>query len=173
MTMRASSPEPTTTGCTGRTSRPRAHSSSASAFAKGASCSSVLTVGNIRSSLPEPCSASAAGEHPCAAHEARIRVAPDEQHLQALRAAPEQDHGRGRACLGGRLSHALSLDCGCMTTTTAQRWICESCGFIYHPEEGDPDGGIPPGTPFEEIPSDWYCPVCGARKADFTPLLEE
>ena len=32
----------------------------------------------------------------------------------------------------------------------------------------DPDGGIPPGTPFEDIPSDWFCPVCGARKADFS-----
>ena len=57
-------------------------------------------------------------------------------------------------------------------TTTAQKWICESCGFIYDPEEGDPDGGIPAGTPFEDIPDDWYCPVCGARKADFSPFAE-
>lgn len=59
---------------------------------------------------------------------------------------------------------------GGMTTETAtERWICESCGFIYDPEEGDPDGGIPPGTPFTEIPDTWFCPVCGARKKDFTP----
>jgi rubredoxin len=51
----------------------------------------------------------------------------------------------------------------------AQLWICESCGFIYDPEEGDPDGGVPPGTAFEDIPDDWMCPVCGARKRDFTP----
>jgi rubredoxin len=57
---------------------------------------------------------------------------------------------------------------GMTTTSAAQKWICESCGFIYDPADGDPDGGIPPGTPFEEIPSDWFCPVCGARKADFT-----
>ena len=38
------------------------------------------------------------------------------------------------------------------TTSTAQKWICESCGFIYDPAEGDPDGGIPPGPPFEDIP---------------------
>nr|MDQ3318995.1 rubredoxin [Actinomycetota bacterium] len=38
----------------------------------------------------------------------------------------------------------------------AQQWICESCGFIYDPEEGDPDGGVPGGTPFEEIPDDWF-----------------
>ena len=41
----------------------------------------------------------------------------------------------------------------------AQLWVCESCGFIYDPDEGDPDGGVPPGTAL--------CPVCGARKRDF------
>jgi rubredoxin len=57
-----------------------------------------------------------------------------------------------------------------MTTETATtRWICESCGFIYDPDEGDPDGGIPPGTAFEDIPDTWFCPVCGARKKDFSP----
>jgi rubredoxin len=56
-----------------------------------------------------------------------------------------------------------------MATETVRQWICESCGFIYDPGEGDPDGGIPPGTAFEDIPDDWYCPVCGARKVDFVP----
>jgi rubredoxin len=59
-----------------------------------------------------------------------------------------------------------------MTTETAPRWMCESCGFIYDPDEGDPDGGIAAGTPFESIPEDWYCPVCGARKVDFAPFEE-
>lgn len=54
-------------------------------------------------------------------------------------------------------------------TEISQQWICESCGLIYDPEEGDPDSGIAPGTPFGEIPEDWYCPVCGARKGDFIP----
>ena len=49
------------------------------------------------------------------------------------------------------------------------KYMCESCGFIYDPEIGDPDGGIPPGTEFEDIPETWFCPVCGARKRDFTP----
>ena len=53
------------------------------------------------------------------------------------------------------------------TSTTQQQWICTSCGFIYDPAEGDPDGGIPSGTAFEDIPDDWFCPVCGARKKDF------
>ena len=52
------------------------------------------------------------------------------------------------------------------------KWMCESCGFIYDPAEGDPDGGIPPGTAFEDIPETWFCPVCGARKQDFTPYEE-
>jgi len=70
------------------------------------------------------------------------------------------------AQLGNRATATLSA----MTTQTAtKRWICESCGFVYDPEEGDPDGGIPPGTAFEEIPDSWFCPVCGARKKDFTP----
>jgi rubredoxin len=52
---------------------------------------------------------------------------------------------------------------------TPKRWSCESCGFICDPAEGDPDGGIPPGTAFEDIPDSWICPVCGAQKQDFAP----
>ena len=51
-------------------------------------------------------------------------------------------------------------------------WICEMCGYVYDPAEGDADGGVEPGRPFESIPEDWFCPVCGARKADFSPLDE-
>ena len=42
------------------------------------------------------------------------------------------------------------------------------CGYIYDPELGDPDGGIAPGTAFEDIPDDWVCPICGLGKEDFT-----
>jgi len=31
----------------------------------------------------------------------------------------------------------------------------------------DPDGDIPPNTPFEKLPADWVCPVCGATKDQF------
>ena len=58
---------------------------------------------------------------------------------------------------------------GSMEAATQQLWICTSCGFSYDPAEGDPDGGVPPGTSVDDIPSDWFCPVCGARKADFEP----
>lgn len=61
---------------------------------------------------------------------------------------------------------------GMAETATTGLWMCESCGFIYDPAEGDPDGGIPAGTAFESIPDDWFCPVCGARKSDFKPYAE-
>jgi len=47
------------------------------------------------------------------------------------------------------------------------KYECTVCGYIYDPELGDPDGGIAPGTPFEQIPDDWVCPVCGASKDQF------
>jgi rubredoxin len=50
-----------------------------------------------------------------------------------------------------------------------QKYICTVCRYIYDPEEGDEDGGIAPGTPFEDIPDDWVCPTCGAAKSDFEP----
>jgi flavin reductase (DIM6/NTAB) family NADH-FMN oxidoreductase RutF/rubredoxin len=47
------------------------------------------------------------------------------------------------------------------------RYVCTVCGYVYDPEKGDPDSGVKPGTPFEEIPDDWVCPVCGADKSQF------
>ncbi len=47
--------------------------------------------------------------------------------------------------------------------------VCTVCGYEYDPEVGDPDGGIAPGTPFEQIPEDWVCPTCGATKDEFEP----
>ena len=51
-----------------------------------------------------------------------------------------------------------------------QKYECTICGYIYDPEKGDPDAGIPPGTAFEDLPDDYECPVCGAGKADFEPI---
>lgn len=45
--------------------------------------------------------------------------------------------------------------------------MCNVCGYIYNETEGDPDGGIPPGTRWEDIPADWVCPACGVAKSDF------
>jgi len=49
----------------------------------------------------------------------------------------------------------------------AAKYKCSVCGYIYDPERGDPEGDIAPGTPFEELPEDWQCPVCGASKDEF------
>ena len=54
-----------------------------------------------------------------------------------------------------------------------QRYICvasDCTPYIYDPVRGDPESGIPPGTPFAALPDDWFCPDCGASKADFIPL---
>ncbi len=47
------------------------------------------------------------------------------------------------------------------------KWECQVCGWVYDDAVGDPDGGIAPGTKFEDIPDDWVCPMCGASKEDF------
>ena len=49
----------------------------------------------------------------------------------------------------------------------AARYTCTVCGYVYDPAKGDPEGKIKPGTPFEELPADWVCPVCGAGKDKF------
>jgi len=53
-----------------------------------------------------------------------------------------------------------------------KKYECIPCGYIYDPAIGDEDGGITPGTAFEDIPDDWQCPVCSASKEDFEPLDE-
>lgn len=57
-----------------------------------------------------------------------------------------------------------------------ETYICEACGYVYDEALGDPDGGLPPGTRFADIPDDWACPLCGVTKADFSayaaPSLE-
>ena len=47
------------------------------------------------------------------------------------------------------------------------KYKCSVCGYIYDPAKGDPESKIPPGTPFEKLPVDWVCPVCGAAKSEF------
>ena len=49
-----------------------------------------------------------------------------------------------------------------------KKYVCDVCGYEYDPAVGDPDNGIAPGTPFEELPEDWVCPLCGVGKEDFS-----
>ncbi len=51
-----------------------------------------------------------------------------------------------------------------------ENWECTVCGYIYDPQKGDPDNGVEPGTPFEDVPDDWVCPECGASKDMFEKI---
>jgi rubredoxin len=44
---------------------------------------------------------------------------------------------------------------------------CVVCGFLYDPQQGDPDSGIEPGIEFTDLPEDYICPICGAGKDEF------
>ena len=52
------------------------------------------------------------------------------------------------------------------------KYNCSICGYVYDPAKGDPEGGIAPGTAFEDIPDSWVCPICGATKDSFSPVNE-
>ncbi|GAF93847.1 unnamed protein product, partial [marine sediment metagenome] len=39
------------------------------------------------------------------------------------------------------------------------KWRCTVCNYIYDEEKE--------GTPFEDLPSEWICPVCSAPKSAF------
>ena len=47
------------------------------------------------------------------------------------------------------------------------KYICQLCGYEYDEVTGDAENGIMPGTDFDELASDWTCPLCGATKEDF------
>lgn len=50
---------------------------------------------------------------------------------------------------------------------------CDICHHIYDPVVGDPLHDIEPGTPFEELPEDWQCPICGVGKSQFTKITDK
>lgn len=50
--------------------------------------------------------------------------------------------------------------------------LCLVCGYVYDEASGAPEDGIAPATPWAELPADWCCPECGARRDDFE-LVEE
>ena len=60
-----------------------------------------------------------------------------------------------------------------MADEKGTKYKCKVCGYIYDPSEGDPEFQVAAGTPWDQLPEDWICPVCGAPKEQFTPLEEE
>jgi len=53
-------------------------------------------------------------------------------------------------------------------TEKMDNYVCDLCGYVYDAAQGDPDNGVAPGTPFEQLPDDWTCPICGAGKDQFS-----
>ncbi|AVM43615.1 rubredoxin [Victivallaceae bacterium BBE-744-WT-12] len=51
-----------------------------------------------------------------------------------------------------------------------KKYVCDVCGYVYDPAVGDPDNGVPAGTPFDKLPDEWVCPECGAGKSEFSPM---
>jgi len=47
------------------------------------------------------------------------------------------------------------------------KFRCMVCGYVYDPDQGDPENGVDAQTPFDQLPDDWVCPVCGASKDQF------
>jgi len=52
-----------------------------------------------------------------------------------------------------------------------KKYICTVCGYTYDPELGDPDSNVQPGTPFEELPESWVCPICQVGKDMFEEVV--
>jgi rubredoxin len=54
-----------------------------------------------------------------------------------------------------------------ISVSEPRTWMCLICGWIYDEATGDPEHGIAAGTAWADIPMNWTCPECGARKEDF------
>ena len=48
-----------------------------------------------------------------------------------------------------------------------KKYMCLICGWIYDEETGWPEDNIKAGTKWDDVPMNWTCPECGARKDDF------
>jgi rubredoxin len=53
-----------------------------------------------------------------------------------------------------------------------RKWRCLYCNHVYDEALGDPANKIPVGTPYEELPDDWFCPDCFASKDDYELISE-
>jgi class 3 adenylate cyclase/rubredoxin len=47
------------------------------------------------------------------------------------------------------------------------KWTCSTCGWIYDPEQGDPENGVVPGIAFEDLPDAWVCRICNCGREFF------
>jgi rubredoxin-NAD+ reductase len=51
---------------------------------------------------------------------------------------------------------------------TTMKYVCDVCGWEYDEELGYPEGGIAPGTKWEDVPEDFECPLCMVGKDQFS-----
>lgn len=65
------------------------------------------------------------------------------------------------------VSHSKPYRCDCVDTSAYKSYMCLICGFIYEEAKGLPEEGVAPGTRWGDLPMNWTCPECGARKDDF------
>ncbi|MBO7442238.1 MAG: rubredoxin [Paludibacteraceae bacterium] len=52
------------------------------------------------------------------------------------------------------------------------KYVCDVCGWEYDPEAGVPETGIEPGTPWENVPEDFECPLCSVGKDQFSEVKD-
>ena len=93
--------------------------------------------------------------------------------VSGLESVIQKSNLRGSGPLGGlpvggpiHSKHSIRLS-DCDTVMEHKTWMCLICGWIYDEAEGDPEHGIAPGTKWEDVPMNWTCPECAARKEDF------
>ena len=56
------------------------------------------------------------------------------------------------------------------TMSFYKKYVCRVCGHIYDEAKGDVGANILPGTRWEDVPENWYCPECGAAKNEYTMI---
>jgi rubredoxin-NAD+ reductase len=49
-------------------------------------------------------------------------------------------------------------------------YVCDACGWEYDEAVGFPEGGIEPGTKWEDIPDNFECPLCYVGKDQFSAV---
>ena len=50
------------------------------------------------------------------------------------------------------------------------QYRCTVCGYIYDPEDGDPDSALNRGRRLKKFLTVGYVPVCGAPKESFEKI---
>ncbi|QSX04912.1 rubredoxin [Sedimentibacter sp. zth1] len=49
-----------------------------------------------------------------------------------------------------------------------KKYVCDTCGYKYDEELGEPKSNIDTKILWEELPYDYTCPICGSGKNTFS-----